>query len=431
MNRSIASLVSIALLLALVPVVALASCAAADTQITLTDFDADGEQIYVAVEGQNPAETFTAVRRGLSCNDNRSVQVDYELMPGTAGPPRLNVAGGREGTLTLQAPPRSGSGSGTSATRNFTVMGEGPNDVQHATLRLQNVGEAGLDQVKLGNPSAASVFVVDNNGTDRFGFGLATYSRLEGFSLGIPVFRSGPAVGPANDIGFTIEGTGGDRAEPEDYVVDPAPLDFADGERVQVIEIAMSDERNFEGDEQLTVTLDGGSTTVVTIENLDPGSGALRPTGRLHHPKHKYKYPQNYPWLNEIHIFTQSADRDLIVRRAEMSIVKKLKNGGMNSCRWWNGKRFVNQRCVDRRWFDAKKRAKDYFLHRIKQKLPLSVGRKSNVDHYEIRARWRDNKGNASSLRVGRNQNRFEVIGPTKACRNNPFNFRKCKPVRP
>jgi hypothetical protein len=440
LKRSVATLVALALLLAIVPVVALASCAAADTQITLTDFDADGEQIYVAVEGESP-EAFVAVRRGLSCNDNRSVRVDYQLIHGTAGPPRLNVAGGNEGTLSLQAPPRSGSGTGTSATRTFTVGNVDSDEVQHATLRLHDVGEAGLDQVRLGNPSEASVFVVDDDGQNRFGFGLPTYSRLEGFSLGIPVFRSGPETGQAT-VDFSLAPTGGNPADTNDYEVpDPGPLEFEDGERVKVIEIEMDDQDPFESDEQFTVTLEGGpgtstniTTTTVTIENLDPGSGALRPTGRLHHPKNKYKYPQNYPWLNEIHIFTQSADRDLTVRRAEMSIVKKLKNGGNNnSCRWWNGKRFVKQRCIDRRWFSegVKKRAKDYFLHRIKQKLPLSVGRKSNVSHYEIRARWRDNRGNVSRLRVGKNQNRFEVIQPTKACRINPFNFRKCKPVRP
>jgi hypothetical protein len=435
MKRPLATLAALTILASLVPVVAIASCAAADTQITLTDFDAEGEQIYVAVEGENPMEAFTAVRRGLSCTDNKSVRVGYQLVNGTTGPPRISVAGDNSGTLSLEAPPRSGGGSGFQASRPFEV-GEpaGTRDVEHATLRLQGVSDGGLDRVALGFPRQAPVFVVDDDGDERFSFGMATYRRQESFTLGIPVFRSGP-VGSQTSVAFSHTGSGDDQAESNDYdVLTEGPLDFGEGERVKVIKIKMSEDTQQEGDETFTLSLEGQVSetmgdTDVTIEDLSPGSGALRPIGRLHHPKNGYKYPQNYPWLNEIHIFTQSADRDLTVKRAEMSIVKKLKNG---SCSWWNGKGFVKQRCVDRRWFGGIKRpAKDYFLYRIKQRLQISVGKKSQISHYEIRARWWDNRRNVSKLRVGKNQNRFEVIKPSKACRNNPFNFRKCKPVRP
>lgn len=432
MKRSLSTLLGLTLLAALVPVVAIASCAAADTQITLTDFDAEGEQIYVAVEGETPREAFTAVRRGLSCKDELPSEVDYELVNGTTGPPRVSVEGDNSGTLTLQAPPRSGTGTGHEASRDFEV-GEGDADVQHATLRLQNATKAGLDQVTLGYPRQAPVFVVDGDPTDTpFGFGMASYRRQESFTLGIPVFRSGPADEPA-EVDFSV--APGDANPEDDYdVLTDGPLVFDPGERVRVIKIKMLEDVQTDGGETFTVNLEGDvsdtmGSTEVTIENLNPGSGALRPTGRLHHPKHKFKYPQNYPWLNEIHIFTASADRELTVKRARMSIAKRMKNG---SCRWWNGRRFVKQRCIDRRWFrGVKKRAKDYFLYRIKQRLPISVGKKSKVAKYEIRAKWWDDRGNVSKLRVGKNQNNFEVIRSTKACRKNPYNFRKCKPIKP
>jgi len=436
MKRSVATLAALTVLGALIPVVAIASCVAADTQIVLTDFDAQGEQIYVAVEGESPREAFTATRRGLSCNDNRSVRVDYELVEKTAGPPRISVAGGNEGTLTLQAPPRSGGGSGFEATREFNV-GPGGGDVEHATIRLQNVGDAGLDQVTLGYPREAPVFVVDGDATSTpFGFGQAAYSRRESFTVGIPVFRSGNQLAPAS-VDFSTSPGDVNPAGGNDYeVLTGSPLQFASGERVKVIQIKMLEDFDNEADERFTVTLEGpqvsetAGSTDVTIQNLSPGSGALRPVGRLHHPKHKFKYPQNYPWLNEIHIFTQAADPDLRVKRAEMSITKRMKNG---SCRWWTGEGFVRQRCVDRRWFTKriKNPAKDYFLHRIRKKLPLSVGKKTKVAGYEIRARWRDNRGNVSRLRVGANQNTFEVIRPTRACRKSPYNSKRCKPVKP
>ena len=53
MKRSVATLAALTVLGALIPVVAIASCVAADTQVTLTDFDAEGEQIYVAIEGES------------------------------------------------------------------------------------------------------------------------------------------------------------------------------------------------------------------------------------------------------------------------------------------------------------------------------------------------------------------------------------------
>ena len=415
----------------------MASCAAADTQITLKNFDAAEEQIYVAVEGQTPKATFTAVRKGLSCNDELPVRVDYQLLSGTTGPPRLTIEGENQGSLTLQAPPRSGTGSGFEASRAFNVAADpGSGDVQHATLRLQNVGQSGLDQVRLGNPSEAPVFVVDDDPTSTpFGFGRSSYRRQESFTLGIPVFRSGSVDAPSS-VAFAVSGSGANPAETNDYEVQtPSDLQFDVGERVRVIEIEMLEGIDSDSEEQLTVSLEGQvspqmSTTDVTIENLNRGSGALRPTGALHHPKHRYKYPQNYPWLNEIHIFTSSADRELTVTRAAMSIVKKLKN---DSCRWWTGTGFVKDKCINRRWFTEgiKHPAKDYFLHRLKQRLPVSVGRKTNVAYYEIRASWRDNRGNVSSLRVGKNQNRFDVLRPTLACKNSPFNPRKCKPVRP
>jgi hypothetical protein len=321
--------------------------------------------------------------------------------------------------------------------REFSVPNETtPHPVQRATLTLGEPQTSGPDDPVLGNPHTASVFLVDDDAIRPFSFGSTSHSKQESLTLGVPVFRSGPNT-PPDSVDFTIEGSGADEAEPGDYeVLTEGPLVFEDGDRASVIEIEMREDTLPEGDEQLTVSLVGDEvseemgTTDISIENLSPGSGELRPTGRLHHPKHNYKYPQNYPWLNEIHLFTASADRDLRVKRAEMSIVKKMKSGG---CRWWNGSGFVKQRCIDRRWFTRgiKNPARDYFLHRLKQRLPVSVGRKSNVAYYEIRARWWDNRNNVSKLRVGANNNRFEVIKSTRGCRNHPFNSRKCRPVRP
>ncbi|MGH2752187.1 MAG: Calx-beta domain-containing protein [Actinomycetota bacterium] len=439
MKRSLATFAALTLIGALVPVVAFASCARADTQITLSGFDADvaGEQIYVAVEGDDPKESFTVQRLGLSCQDELDVQVDYELVSGSTGPPRVSVDGGNSGTLTLEAPPRSGGGSGNKETRTFSVQSNaGATDVEHATIRLGEVGKAGLDQVGLGFPRQAPVFVVDDDATDvPFSFGMSSYARQESFTLGVPVFRSGPATG-TESIDFGVSGSGAAPAAADDFeVLTQGPLVYQEGERVQVIEIEMLEDTENEPDEELTISLEDQDGTVgqsiVTIENLSVGGGELKPTGRLHHPKHNYKYPQNYPWLHEIHIFTKSADPDeLVVDRARMSLLKKMKGGG---CRWWDGSGFVKQGCNDKRWFSKriKNPSVDYFKYKIKKTLPRSTGKKTHVKNYKIWARWYDNREHASEFRKGKNANVFEVIKPTRACKKNPYNFRKCKPVKP
>jgi hypothetical protein len=71
----------------------------------------------------------------------------------------------------------------------------------------------------------------------------------------------------------------------------------------------------------------------------------------------------------------------------------------------------------------------DYFLYKVKEPLPKSVG-KSHVRDYKAWSRWFDASENVSTFRKGANMNLFEVIPGTKACKKNPFG-NKCKPIKP
>jgi len=172
---------------------------------------------------------------------------------------------------------------------------------------------------------------------------------------------------------------------------------------------------------------DEPDSTVVTILDNDEAAPAPGepPTGRLHHPKHEFKYPQNHPLVREFHLFTASSDDDFPVFKTELALRKRFKSG---RCTWWDGGRFVAGSCSSLRWSERlfKKVAPDFFEYRI-QELPLSVGKSSGVRDYKLWSRAWDEAGQDSLLLVGRNVSRFDVI---KRCRY-PNNAKKCKPERP
>ncbi|CAN5746385.1 hypothetical protein BH20ACT23_BH20ACT23_09910 [soil metagenome] len=287
--------------------------------------------------------------------------------------------------------------------------------------------------------------MIDADGAQRFsleptvdGLGPKTYTRGELSTAGgirIPVFRAGSAVAAAT-VTYDLVGSGEHPADPEADIEDPGggSLSFSAGQRLAWLRIDIVNDKWKEEDETFDVTLTGDSAVApssVTVTILDDDSGgldpALRPKGKLHHPKQNLKYPQNYPFLVEVHIFTQAVDPDLPVLTAHLALRKRLKNG---ECAWWSGDGFTRGGCSQRRWFGkgVKNPSEDYFLYRLRKKLPLSVGKRSKVRDYKIFGRWFDEGGRESLLKTGRNKNRFEVIEP---CKGNPYNFSKCKPIRP
>lgn len=292
-------------------------------------------------------------------------------------------------------------------------------------------------------PSSSPVYTIDTDGAQRFslepnvtGSGPVAYERGEfssGSGISLPVFRAGPANGTAT-VSLT---TAGDGVHPttqgQDYEV-PPNVTFADDQRLAWVAISINNDTIDEENETLRLSLTNpgegelvSSTTVTLLDNDTEGppteEGA--PLGRLHHPREGLLYPQNYPYVREIHIFTQAYEDGFPVFRAELALRKRLKNG---SCRWWSGSAFVAASCGEVKWFGGlKKPSEDYFRYRMKEKLPLSVGRNSKVRDYMMWARWWDQAGRESKLQVGRNLSRFEIIKPCK----NPYNIRKCKPKRP
>ena len=275
-----------------------------------------------------------------------------------------------------------------------------------------------------------NVHIVDDDGPTRFSLeptvasssSAVSYSRKEFGSssdLWLPVFRAGggngttPSVAsvdselvPSGEHPATPGPTSGTDTDYTDLTngtvsfpaiwTNPNPDggDTDTGPRLSWIKIRIKNDPFKEENETFDVVLTapnnpgGANSTTVTIENDltdgEPPGERLHPLGKLHHPKLNYKYPRNYPYLNEIHLFTKNAKKlrypreftcpgpeeycDWRVIVAELAIRKRFKGG---KCVWWTGNRFEERGRSNQRWFRMKRGGgEDYFLYRIKDHSP-------------------------------------------------------------
>ena len=325
--------------------------------------------------------------------------------------------------------------------REVTVQTHGDTQVESAVEPLMfSLTGAERDPPGVGSPSSVPIYIIDDDGAERFsleavldGSGAVTYGRGElssGAGIMIPVFRAGSAIGSAT-VDIELDPIGSDPAQPGSDFLQSDPATFADNQRIAYVFVKIVNDQLVEEDETFQLSLVGAGdepdSTVVTILDNDEAAPAPGepPTGRLHHPKHEFKYPQNHPLVREFHLFTASSDDDFPVFKTELALRKRFKSG---RCTWWDGGRFVAGSCSSLRWSERlfKKVAPDFFEYRI-QELPLSVGKSSGVRDYKLWSRAWDEAGQDSLLLVGRNVSRFDVI---KRCRY-PNNAKKCKPERP
>ena len=325
--------------------------------------------------------------------------------------------------------------------REVSVQTHGDTQVESAVEPLMfSLTGAERDPPGVGSPSSVPMYIIDDDGPERFsleavlnGSQAVTYRRGElssGAGIMIPVFRAGSASGPAT-VDIEVGPVGTDPAQPGSDFLQSDPATFADNQRIAYAFVKIVNDQLVEEDETFQLSLVGANdepdSTVVTILDNDEAAPAPGepPTGRLHHPKHEFKYPQNHPLIREFHVFTSSSDEAFPVFKTELALRKRFKSG---RCVWWDGSRFVDGTCSSLRWSERlyKRVAPDFFEYRI-QELPLSVGKSSGVRDYKLWSRAWDEAGRDSLLLEGRNVSRFDII---KRCRY-PNNAKTCKPERP
>jgi hypothetical protein len=260
-------------------------------------------------------------------------------------------------------------------------------------------------------PDELPLHIVDDDGASpRIAFAqpLQPYTQREHFTTArIPVFRGGSASGPATAT-FSLAGGAPNPATPSaDFSPTSGQVQFAAGERLAFITIAIMNDTSQESSETIEATLsgtgvEGPSSTPVTI--IDNDSDFQAPVTRFHHPRNGLRYTFNDYRIREIHTFFSDPGGSGVVK-AWIALRRQRVSG---SCAWFTGSGWSADACGAKRWVLMKfSRTGDLFFIRPGRLSP-SIGTK--IKNYRAWTRAEDGAGNLeTSFQVGRNLSTFEV----------------------
>lgn len=342
---------------------------------------------------------FTVRVRGDDCS-GPTILVNYATSGGTAQPGADFDP--QAGTAALSLPEHADDSMDVPVPVKFDGLVESVTET--TDILLSNPVGARLDA-----PSNAVLFIIDSDGTTRVALDGAPYSQSESTpGVRIPVFRAGSVAGPSSVAysitpGATNPGTAG-----ADYAATtPGTISFAPNERVKTIDFSLVNDSIGEPPENLTVSLSGGdvvapSTTTFTILDNEEG---MPPRSKLHHPRHRWRYPHNDYRIREIHVFTKDELGGSGVVEVELALRRRTMSG---KCAWWNGKRFRGGDCSEKVWRGMKVYEPGFFYYYRIKALGPSVG--TRILNYTAYARSIDGAGNVENLlQQRRNRNTFEI----------------------
>lgn len=258
-------------------------------------------------------------------------------------------------------------------------------------------------------PWDVPLYIVDDDGAERASFGsTGPYERSETYGdISVPVFRAGPASGESS---YTLSVTGSSASpatEGDDYVLSEEAVSFSEGERVELLQFQLLDDRKAEPPEEITLSLTEPGTVLpedpvqATVRILD-SVGASGLQSRLHHPRPRVNYRASDYRIREIHIFTSPGVGPPITS-TEFALRRNMRSG---TCSWWSGKRFRGGDCQNERWLPTRTYEPDFFYYRLHEMKP-SAGR---IKSYTAFSRARNSAGEVEAfLEQGRNANTFQV----------------------
>lgn len=380
-----------------------AKCADVYSTMAMGPFPADAPAttpLFYSPEGLNGS--FNVRWTGLACGQPLKVNAEYADAPGSA-------AEGSDYQLPEGRTPdvcEAGCPEGTDATITFPMVNDGDASegvAESFTIALSNPVGGTLEQ-----PSTAAFVIVDDDGAaSRVAFDDLSYSQSETYdTLAVPVWRAGPAVGSLQ-LSYTVgPGPGNGAVVNEDYTVrSPNPLVFGPNDRVEMITLAVVNDKQSEPEETVQVDLQGGaapSTKVVAIRDNEEN---VPPTSRLHHPRHRWKYKKSDYRIREVHIFSHDNTGGAGVVGSQLALRRNMGNG---SCAWLTKKGWEKKDCQNREWLPS--RYDDVgrlWRVRLKQ-LKSSVGTK--IKNYTVFSRAIDGAGNIEKeFKEKRNANTFDV----------------------
>jgi hypothetical protein len=342
---------------------------------------------------------FTVRVYGDECTEP-TIRVDYATGGGTA------QAG-------LDYDPRSGTAQVTlpvhdDATHTDVVPVKADAELE-AVTESTDIVLSNPSGARLAPPFSAPLLIIDEDGSPRVAFDGFPYSQSESTpGVRVPVFRAGQATGSTTVSYSLIPQGASPAAAGADYSASsPGMITFGPGERVKTIDFSLVNDTLSEPPETFTISLAGPeavSPSTATFTILD-NEEAIAPSSKLHHPRHRWRYPYNDYRLREIHVFTKDQVGGSGVVAVELALRRKLVSG---KCGWWNGKRFRGGDCSERLWRRMKVYEPGYFYYARMKAIGSSIG--TNVMNYTAYARAIDGAGNVETLLKPRtNRNTFEV----------------------
>lgn len=392
-----------ALCLAFLPlaeVPARAGCADVYPAMALGPFPPDAQtttQLFYASDGQ-ASGSFNVRWTGFSCGRHLPVNAEYSDVPGSATEP---------GDYTVPAGQRTPDvcdpGCLTQATISFPIPVDGLAEpvTELFTITLSNAIGGVLD-----NPSSAPFVLVDADGAPRFAFDDLKYEQSETYeTLSVAVWRAGPVATPVS-VTYTVgPGSSNPATMNEDYrVTSPNPLVFNPGDRVELITLSIVNDKLREGDETVALQLQGGASPATKTATILDNEESVRPTSRLHHPRHGWRYRKSDFRIREVHVFAKDQGGAGLVG-AQLGLRRSKENG---DCQWLTKQGWQKKECSNRQWLDMTyDDSGQLFYHRLRQ-LKSSVG--TTIKNYTAFSRATDGAGNVErDFKEKRNANTFEV----------------------
>jgi hypothetical protein len=404
MRRSISLMVASAVGLAFLPLApepARADCVDYYAAMALGPFPPDAQTtppLFYASDGQ-ASGSFNVRWSGFSCGRHFPVNAEYSDVPGSATEPQdYAVPAGQRTPDVCDV----GCAS-TQATVSFPIAVDSlPEPVTELfTIALSNPQGGAIDP-----PLSAPFVLVDSDGSSRFAFDDLPYEQSETHeTLSVAVWRAGLVSDPTT-VAYTVgPGSNNPATANEDYkVVSPNPLVFNPGDRVELITLSIVNDKLSESSETVTLELQGAappSTKTVTILDNEEN---VRPTSRLHHPRHKWRYRKSDFRIREVHVFTSDAGGSGVTG-AQLGLRRNMMNG---SCQWLTNKGWQKKECSNREWLHMHfEPSGDLWRHRVRQ-LKSSV--ETRIKDYTAFSRAIDGAGNVErDFNEKRNANTFEV----------------------
>jgi hypothetical protein len=377
-----------------------ARCADVYPAMALGPFPSDAQtttQLFYASDGQGSG-SFSVQWTGFSCGRHLPVSAEYSDVSGSA------VEGADYQLPTGRSPDVCDVGcASTQATVSFPVIVDGVAEgvTELFTIALSNPLGGSID-----TPSSAPFVLVDADGSPRVAFDDLKYEQSETYeTLSIAVWRAGPVFTPATVAYNVAPGPSNPATANEDYrVTSPNPLSFNTGDRVELITLSIVNDKLGESEETVALELQGGASPATKTVTILDNEESVRPTSRLHHPRHRWRYRKSDFRIREVHVFANDEGGAGVVA-AQLGLRRNMNNG---ECHWLTAKGWQKKDCSNREWLHMHYQTSgQLWLHRLRRLKP-SVG--TRIKNYTAFSRAIDGAGNAEKdFNEKRNANTFEV----------------------